>query len=114
MGLYVAAVWARPWLIAHAANHPLALAATLLPIVPVWLILAAVWRYYLRIDEYEQKRLLETLAISFGIGACVVVTYAFAMDAGAPKVDFGWAWPALAVCWGLVGGVRGLLAVGGR
>ena len=28
MGFYVALTWARPWMIAHAANHDLALAAS--------------------------------------------------------------------------------------
>lgn len=106
--LYVGAVLVRPWLIAHAVNHPLALTATLLPAVPVWLMLAAVWRYYLRIDELKRHKLLVTLAISFGIGSCLIVTYAFLMDAGLPPLAITWAWPTLAVSWGLTSAIRSM------
>ncbi|HEY5338235.1 MAG TPA: hypothetical protein VIJ85_08540 [Rhizomicrobium sp.] len=108
MGLYVAAVWVRPWLIAHAANHDLALAAMVAPAVPIWLMLGVVWRYYRRIDEYEQKKLLETLAIAFGIGSCLIVTYSFLADAGLPQLAITWAWPTLAVSWGLTTAIRSL------
>ncbi len=108
MGLYVLLVLVRPWLIAHAANHDLAIAATLAPAVPVWLLLGAVWRYYRRIDEYEQRKLLETLAIAFGIGSCLIVTYSFLADAGLPFLAITWAWPTLAVSWALTGAIRSL------
>jgi hypothetical protein len=108
MGLYVGLLLARPWAIAHAANHALALAATLAPALPIWLMLLVVWRYYRRIDEYEQKKLLETLAIAFGIGSCLIVTYSFLADAGLPELAITWAWPTLAVSWGLTTAIRSL------
>jgi hypothetical protein len=101
MGLYILVILARPWLIAHAANHDLALAVTVAPAVPIWLMLLIVWRYYLRIDEYEQKKLLEALAIAFGIGSCLVMTYSFLADAGFSELAILWAGPTLAVCWAL-------------
>jgi hypothetical protein len=101
MGLYVAAVWIRPWLVDHAANHALATAAKILPALPIWLMVGSVWRYYERIDEFARHKLLVTLAISFGIVSCAVVTYAFLMDAGLPPLAITWAWPTLAVSWGL-------------
>lgn len=99
LGLYAATAGGRPWLIAHAHNPSLALAATLAPILPIWLMLAVVWRYYRHIDEYAQKRFLETLAMSFGIGSCALVTYAFLTDAGLPPLALSWAWPTLAAAW---------------
>ena len=108
MGFYVALTWARPWMIAHAANHDLALAAAVLPALPVWLLFGVVWRYYRRIDEYEQRKLLETLAVSFGIGSCLIVTYSFLADAGLPFLAITWAWPTLAVSWGLTTAIRSL------
>jgi hypothetical protein len=105
MGLYVLVILARPWLIAHAANHDLALAATVAPALPIWLMLLVVWRYYRRIDEYEQKKFLEILAISFGVGSCMIVTYSFLADAGLPELAITWAWPTLAVCWGLTSAI---------
>jgi hypothetical protein len=108
MALYVGAILARPWLIAHAADHQLALAATLLPAVPVWLMLLVVWRYYRRIDEFERHKFLVTLAISFGIGSCLIVTYAFLMDAGLPPLAITWAWPTLAVSWALTSAIMSI------
>jgi len=101
MGLYVAAVWIRPWLVAHAATPELGTAAKVLPALPIWLMLVSVWRYYRRIDEFERQKFLVTLAISFGIGSCVIVTYAFLTDAGLPPLAITWAWPTLAVSWAL-------------
>ena len=101
MGLYVAAVWIRPWLVAYAATPELGTAAKVLPALPIWLMLVSVWRYYRRIDEFERQKFLVTLAISFGIGSCVIVTYAFLTDAGLPPLAITWAWPTLAVSWAL-------------
>ena len=106
--LYVGTILARPWLVAHAMSHALAVAATVLPALPVWLMLAAAWRYYLQIDELERHKMLVTLAIAFGIGSCAVVTYGFLMDAGLPPLAITWAWPTLAVSWGLTSAIRSI------
>ena len=99
MALYVAATWARPWLIAHAPERALTIAAIALPAVPVWLLFVAVWRYYLHIDEYQKRQFLQSLAISFGLGCCALVTYNLLIDAGLPPLGFSWAWPILGVVW---------------
>jgi hypothetical protein len=103
--LYVAAVWFRPWLIAHAASHEMKLAATVLPALPIWGMFLVVWRYYRRIDEFERQRFLETIAIAFGVGSCLVCTYSFLADAGLPELAITWAWPTLAVSWALTGAI---------
>jgi hypothetical protein len=108
MALYVLAVLARPWLLAHAANADLALGAKLVPIVPIWLMLAAVWRHYLRIDEFERLKFLETVAIAFGVGSCAIVSYAFLEDAGLPPLAITWAWPTLAASWGLTSAITAI------
>jgi hypothetical protein len=105
MGLYVAAVWARPWLVSHAATPTLATAAKVLPALPIWLMFVSVWRYYSCIDEFERHKFLVTLAISFGIGSCAIVTYAFLRDMGLPPLAITWAWPTLAVSWALTSAV---------
>jgi hypothetical protein len=97
--LYVAATWARPWMMAHAANRALFVAAAALPALPVWLIFVAVWRYYLHIDEYQKHQFLQSLAISFGLGCCALVTYNLLIVAGLPQLDMSWAWPILGVVW---------------
>lgn len=106
--LYVGAVLLRPWLTAHAGSQELMFAAKVLPVVPVWLMLLVAWRQYARIDEYARKRLLETITISFGIASCAMVTYAFLIDAGLPKLSITWAWPTLGASWLLIAGIRGI------
>ncbi|HSC18544.1 MAG TPA: hypothetical protein VLC74_06490 [Rhizomicrobium sp.] len=101
MGLYVAAVWARPWLVDHATSNGLVAAAKVLPALPIWLMLVSIWRYYARIDEFERHRFLVNLAIALGVGSCVIVTYSFLQDAGLPLLAITWAWPTLVVSWGL-------------
>lgn len=96
--LNVAAVWARPWLIAHAGSPELATAATLAPAVPVWLTMLVVWRYYQHIDEYRKKRFLEVLSLTFGISVGMIVT----IDALYPKTTLKWAWPVLGVTWAVI------------
>jgi hypothetical protein len=108
LALYAATAGLRPWLLAHAASAPLRQAAMLAPILPVWLMLIVVWRYYARIDECEQKRFLETLGLSFGIASCAMVSYAFLADAGLPRLAITWAWPTLAASWLLTSGIRSI------
>lgn len=114
MGLYVAAVLARPRLVEHAATHALGTAAKVLPALPIWLMLVAVWRYYRRIDELERHKFLVNLAIAFGVGSCAIVTYAFLMDAGLPPLAITWAWPTLAASWGLTTAIRQMAEHTGR
>jgi hypothetical protein len=103
--LYVGAAAIRHWLIARAAPYGLGTAAAAVPALPIWALFWVVWRYYRRIDEFERQRFLETLAISFGIGSCLLVTYAFLAEAGLSQLDITWAWPTLAVTWGLTGAI---------
>jgi hypothetical protein len=98
-GLYVLAAAGRHWLIAHAGGW--ALAAGAVPAIPIWLTFGVVWRYYRRIDEFERLKFLQTLAVSFGAGSCLLVTYSFLEDAGLPPLAITWAWPTLAVTWAL-------------
>jgi hypothetical protein len=104
--LYVGAAVARHWLIDQAPTHDLKIAAALVPSIPVWMLFGVVWRYYRAIDELERHKFLVTLAISFGIGSCLLVSWSFLTDAGLTAIDITWAWPTLAVTWGLTTGIR--------
>ena len=104
--LYVGVTWARPWLVAHAASPELVTAATIAPTLPVWLMVLVVWRYYRHIDEYRQKRFLEVLSLTFGIGVGVIVT----IDALYPKTTFDWAWPVLGVTWGIITALQTIIS----
>ena len=92
-GLYAFAAGARHWLIAAAPDHLWAMAAATVPAIPIWLTFGVIWRYYRRIDEFEQRKFLQTLALSFGVGSCLLVTYSFLEDAGLPALAITWAWP---------------------
>ena len=104
--LYVALAAARHWLIAHAWTHDLKIAAALVPSIPVWMLFGVIWRYYRAIDEFERQKFLVTLAVSFGIGSCLLVTSAFLTEAGLTAIDITWAWPTLAVTWLLITLIR--------
>ncbi|MGH6872622.1 MAG: hypothetical protein ACREHE_14060 [Rhizomicrobium sp.] len=103
--IYAGLAWSRHWLIVQAPDHTLAIAAALVPSLPIWALFFVVWRYYRRIDEFEKQRFLETLALSFGIGSCLLVSFAFLTDAGIAWLDITWAWPTLAVSCALTGGI---------
>lgn len=107
--VYVGLAAARHWIIAQAPNHTLALVAAAIPALPIWGMFWVVWRYYRRIDEFEKQKFLETLAISFGIGSCLVCTWAFLADAGLSQLDITWAFPTLAITWAIAGGIMHFL-----
>lgn len=99
IAIYVVAVLARPWAVAHVPSPALAVAAKLVPIVPVWLGFWVIVRHYRRIDEYARFCLLRNVAAAFGIGSCLIVSYVFLTDIGLPPLALTWAWPTLAASW---------------
>lgn len=108
MAWYVAMILVRPSLIAHAPNLALADLAKISPAFPVWLMFAVVWRHYRRIDEFDKLKFLQRLAIAFGIGSCLIVSYSFLVDAGLPQLAIGWAWPTLGACWIITGAIQSI------
>jgi hypothetical protein len=97
--LYVGVVFVRKHYM-HAALSPALHAAVIAaPVLPIWFMLLAVWRYYVRIDEFAQRRMLQILSLSFGLSACTIVSYAFLSDLGLPQVDLLTAWPIMALIW---------------
>jgi hypothetical protein len=108
IALYSGAVVLRHFAPALHLTGTLATVANYLPVVPVWLMFAAVWRHYLRIDEFDRKRLLETLAVAFGFGSCLITSYSLLTDVGLPPLAITWAWPTLAASWGLTAAIRAL------
>jgi hypothetical protein len=53
----------------------------LLPVAPVWLILAAGVRHYFRIDEFQRLRFLQAMALASGITLCFSWSYLIARPA---------------------------------
>jgi O-antigen/teichoic acid export membrane protein len=106
--LYTIAVVARPWLLSLSQDRALHVFVTALPVVPIWLMLAVVVRFYRRVDELEKLKLLENIAIAAGVMACLVTSYALLEDVGLPKLALTWAWPTLAVCWACATGINAI------
>ena len=99
--LYVGVLYFRQPLLNHVPAS-LAQAVMLLPILPVWGMFWAVIRFYRRVDEYQRLTLLKAVAFSAGIAACLYTSYPFAADAfGWKTLSMFYAWPVLAVTWGL-------------
>lgn len=105
---YTLAVVARPYLVPLIPDAPFRLIATMLPVAPIWLMLVVVVRFYRHVDELEKLKLLENVAIAAGVTACLTTSYALLEDAGLPKLALTWAWPTLAITWGIASGVTAL------
>jgi hypothetical protein len=103
--LYVGAILLRDRF-AHQASPNLAFALAALPVVPVWLMFLAVVRHYRRIDEMAKIALLRNIALSTGVATCLILSYSLLMDAGLPKLSIVWAWPTLAISWGVATAIR--------
>ncbi len=114
--LYVGAVLARQPLLAHLpATGPLTQAVMLLPILPIWGMFAAVVRFYRRVDEYQRLELLQSVSIAAGVSACLFCSYPFAADAfGLKPLSLIYAWPILAMAWGLTTGIIQMRNKAGR
>jgi formate-dependent nitrite reductase membrane component NrfD len=104
--LYVGAILLRERF-AHQTEGPMALVLAALPVVPVWLMFLAVVRHYRRIDEMAKIILLRNIAFSTGIAACLIVSYSLLSDAGLPRLSIVWAWPTLAISWGIATAILG-------
>ena len=100
--LFVGAMLARGKYAGAVSGHAEHLALIALPIVPIWLMLLAVVRHYRRIDEMAKLVMARNLALAAGLTACIVTSYGLLSDAGLRTLDIGWAWPVMAVCWGLL------------
>jgi hypothetical protein len=114
--LYVGDLFVRqPLLDRIGETGPLAQAVMLLPALPIWGMFAAVFRFYRRVDEYQRLELLQSVSIAAGVSACLFCSYPFAADAfGLKPLSLLYAWPILAVAWGLTTGIIQMRNKAGR
>ena len=80
------------------------------PMIGFALMIRAIARHIARIDEYQRMRLLETLALAFGITGAVTFSYGFLETAGYPKLSMFSVWMVMGVSWGIASFVRGIAA----
>jgi hypothetical protein len=77
-----------------------------LPMIGFGLMIRAIARHVARIDEYQRQRLLETLALAFGITGAVTFTYGFLETAGFPRLSMFTVWIIMGGSWAAVSGMR--------
>lgn len=89
-------------------DGPLRTAVLLAPMAGFGLMLRAIARHVARIDEYQRRRLLESLALAFGVTGAVTFSYGFLETAGFPKLSMFTVWMVMGASWGGVCIVRAL------
>lgn len=85
-------------------------AVLLAPMIGFGLMIRAIARHVGRIDEYQRLRILESLALAFGITGAVTFSYGFLETAGYPKLSMFTVWMVMGASWGAVCIVRALQA----
>src|SRR5688572_4646574 len=80
------------------------------PAIPLLLAIWAIARHFGRMDEFMRLRSLESFAIAGAVTAGVTFTYGFLEGAGFPKLSMFWVWGLMGLTWGLVAGLRCLVA----
>jgi hypothetical protein len=65
------------------------------PMVPVLLMLVAVFRYFRRVDEYLRIKILENWAMTAVITALWTFTYGFLEGAGFPRLSMTTVFPVM-------------------
>jgi hypothetical protein len=78
-----------------------------IPMTGFGLMIRAIARHVARIDEYQRQRLLESLALAFGITGAVTFTYGFLETAGFPRLSMFTVWIVMGASWGAVCAMRG-------
>ena len=73
----------------------------LLPMIPMFFILSAKLRILRKMDELEQRIYLEALAIAFGAGMLLSLSYWFLQIAGLPDISGLWIFISMAMLLGI-------------
>lgn len=77
------------------------------PMIGFCLALWAVVRQFMRIDEYQHLRQLQSIAIAAAVTAGWTFTYGFLENAGFPRLSMFVIWPVMGAVWaGVLGGRR--------
>lgn len=73
----------------------------LLPVIPLILAFWAIIRQFRRMDEYYQRIHAEAFALGALVWGLVIMSWAFAENAGAPQLSTMFIAPGLLAFWGL-------------
>ncbi|MES2759226.1 MAG: hypothetical protein V4693_17785 [Pseudomonadota bacterium] len=72
------------------------------PMIGFLLAIWAIGRHLGRIDEYQRRVMLDTVAIGAAVTAAVTFTYGFLETAGFPRLSMFAVWPIMGASWLLV------------
>ncbi len=78
----------------------------LTPMIGFFLVLWAIGRHLMRVDEYIRKFTLENIAIAAAVTAGTTFTYGFMETAGYDKLSMFTVWCVLCGTWGIATLVR--------
>jgi len=81
-------------------------ALLVLPMLGFALMLRAIVRHVARIDEYQRRRMLESIGIAFAITGAATFSYGFLETAGFPRLSMFTVWIVMGTSWAVVNLVR--------
>jgi hypothetical protein len=79
------------------------------PMIPVFVVIGVIARHFARVDEYQRRWMLESIAIAAGVTAGGTFTYGFFENAGFPHVSMFNVLPTMGFAWIAVVTVRMIL-----
>ncbi|WP_336175354.1 hypothetical protein [Acinetobacter ursingii] len=85
----------------HIENQSLKVLVSLLPVLPVILVMWVIIRQFIRFDELQRKIQLQALAISFLGTAFLTFSYGFLENIGFPKLTMFIVWPMMGTFWSM-------------
>jgi len=106
MGIYVVLMLGSVWLLKRIDDLWLRALVTLLPVLPLLLVVRAIFRVIRGQDELERRIDLESIATATAVGSVAFFAYGLLLSAKiVPPLDGAtvaiWVWPALCFSYGL-------------
>jgi hypothetical protein len=80
-------------------------AIALVPVIPLCFALAAVLRFFGRIDELARKIHLEAFAAAAGVTGIATFAYGMLQNVGLPSLNLVWVLPFTIMVWGIASAV---------
>jgi hypothetical protein len=74
-------------------------AVALIPLAPILLAALSIVRFFGRMDEFNRRKVTESLAFAFAASALLVLTVGFLQTSGLPPVSAWWIWVGMGAFW---------------
>lgn len=86
-------------------DAPWRYALVLTPVIPLCFALAAMFRFFNRIDELQRRIHLDAVAAAAGITAIVTFAYGMLENAGLPNLNMVLVFPFTIAVWGIAAAI---------